>query len=109
MLAGVGKRTGLPGKAGTPNTRKTGHYKESEKECWAKAGAYTDKTIMALENCTLCRGTGWKLVPRADGAEGRVAVACDCGMEDRAPRGMEGPRIPKPYDNSHFKRYSPTL
>src|SRR5205807_1182120 len=39
---------------------------------------------MALENCTLCRGTGWKLVPRGDGAAGRVAVACDCGMEDRA-------------------------
>src|SRR5205809_547127 len=29
--------------------------------------------IMALENCTLCRGTGWKLVPRADGA-GKVAL-----------------------------------
>ena len=34
---------------------------------------------MALENCTLCRGTGWKLVPRPDGAAGSVAVACDCG------------------------------
>src|SRR6266516_2895316 len=32
---------------------------------------------MALESCTLCRGTGWKLVPRPDGAAGSVAVHCD--------------------------------
>lgn len=30
----------------------------------------------AHEDCELCRGTGWKLVPREDGA-GNVAVKCD--------------------------------
>jgi len=49
---------------------------------------------MALENCTLCRGTGWKLVPRGDGAAGSVAVACDCGMEERASGVMGRARIP---------------
>jgi DNA replication protein DnaC len=61
---------------------------------------------MALENCTLCRGTGWKLVQRADGAPGRVAVACDCGMEDRASRVMERARIPKRYEHCDFESYS---
>jgi DNA replication protein DnaC len=61
---------------------------------------------MALENCTLCRGTGWKLVPRADGAAGKVAVACDCGMQDRAVRVMERARIPKRYEHCDFQSYS---
>ncbi len=60
---------------------------------------------MALENCTLCRGTGWKLVARADGARGSVAVACDCGMEDRAVRVMERARIPKRYEHCDFESY----
>ncbi len=60
---------------------------------------------MALENCTLCRGTGWKLVPREDGAGGSVAVACDCGMEDRASRVMERARIPKRYEHCDFESY----
>jgi DNA replication protein DnaC len=60
---------------------------------------------MALENCTLCRGTGWKLVARADGARGSVAVACDCGMEDRAARVMERARIPKRYEHCDFESY----
>lgn len=61
---------------------------------------------MALENCTLCRGTGWKLVPRTDGAPGSVAVACDCGMQDRAARVMERARIPKRYEHCDFQSYS---
>src|SRR5216684_8761014 len=61
---------------------------------------------MALENCTLCRGTGWKLVPRADGAPGSVAVACDCGMQGRAVRVMERARIPKRYEHCDFESYS---
>jgi DNA replication protein DnaC len=61
---------------------------------------------MALENCTLCRGTGWKLVPRADGAAGKVAVACDCGMEARASLVMERARIPKRYEHCDFESYS---
>ena len=60
---------------------------------------------MALENCTLCRGTGWKLVARADGAPGSVAVACDCGMEERAVRVMERARIPKRYEHCDFESY----
>jgi DNA replication protein DnaC len=60
---------------------------------------------MALENCTLCRGTGWKLVPRSDGARGNVAVACDCGMEERATRVMDRARIPKRYEHCDFESY----
>ena len=60
---------------------------------------------MALENCTLCRGTGWKLVPRTDGTRGSVAVACDCGMEERATRVMERARIPKRYEHCDFESY----
>src|SRR3981189_601473 len=60
---------------------------------------------MALENCTLCRGTGWKLVPRSDGAAGTVAVACDCGMQDRASRVRERARIPKRYEHCDFESY----
>jgi len=59
---------------------------------------------MALENCTLCRGTGWKLVPREDGA-GNAAVACDCGMEKRASLVMERARIPKRYEHCDFESY----
>jgi DNA replication protein DnaC len=59
---------------------------------------------MALENCTMCRGTGWKMMPRADGA-GNVAVACDCGMEDRAARVVERARIPKRYEHCDFESY----
>jgi DNA replication protein DnaC len=60
---------------------------------------------MALENCLLCRGTGWKLVPRSDGAGGNFAVPCDCGMEQRAERGVERARIPKRYEHCDFESY----
>ena len=60
---------------------------------------------MALENCTLCRGTGWKLVPRADGQRGTVAVACDCGMEERSARVIERARVPKRYEHCDFESY----
>jgi DNA replication protein DnaC len=63
---------------------------------------------MALENCTLCRGTGWKMVPRADGA-GTHAVPCDCGMEERAARTMERARIPKRYEHCDFESYQTDL
>lgn len=69
-----------------------------------KPGLYKNG-VMALENCTLCRGTGWKLVPRADGAAGKVAVACDCGMQERAVRVMERARIPKRYEHCDFESY----
>lgn len=61
---------------------------------------------MALENCTLCRGTGWKLVPRPDGAAGSLAVPCDCGMQERAGRVIERARIPKRYEHCDFESYS---
>ena len=64
---------------------------------------------MALENCTLCRGTGWKLVPRADGAAGKVAVPCDCGMRERAGRVMERARIPKHYEQCDFESFETEL
>ena len=61
---------------------------------------------MALENCTLCRGTGWKLVPRPDCAAGSVAVACDCGMQDRSTRALDRAHIPKRYEHCDFESYS---
>jgi DNA replication protein DnaC len=60
---------------------------------------------MALENCSLCRGTGWKLVPRSDGTRGSVAVACDCGMEERAARVISRAHIPKRYEHCDFESY----
>jgi len=60
---------------------------------------------MALENCSLCRGTGWKLVPHPSGA-GKVAVGCDCGMQDRSERLIERARIPKRYEHCDFESYS---
>jgi DNA replication protein DnaC len=45
------------------------------------------------------------MVARADGAPGRVAVACDCGMEERALRVMERARIPKRYEHCDFESY----
>lgn len=64
---------------------------------------------MALENCSLCRGTGWKLVPRPDGAPGKVAIACDCGMEQRSERVIERARIPKRYEHCDFESYETDL
>lgn len=60
---------------------------------------------MPLENCQLCRGTGWKMIPRPDGS-GNVAVPCDCGMEQRASRILERARIPKRYEHCDFESYS---
>jgi len=85
-----GKRTGL----------KTGHYRIRNGIAGWKPALH-----MALENCTLCRGTGWKMVPRPDGAAGKVAVACDCGMEERASRAMERAKIPKRYEHCDFESY----
>ena len=45
-------------------------------------------------------------MPRADGAAGSVAVACDCGMQERAVRVMERARIPKRYEHCDFESYS---
>jgi DNA replication protein DnaC len=61
--------------------------------------------VMAIENCPLCQGTGWQLVPRKDGASGRVAVACNCGVQDRAERVFERARIPKRYEHCDFESF----
>ena len=68
---------------------------------WHKSQRY----MMAKENCVLCKGTGWKLVPRKNGAAGNVAVACECGMEERAGKVMERARIPKRYEHCDFESY----
>ncbi|MDQ1408117.1 MAG: replication protein DnaC [Acidobacteriaceae bacterium] len=60
---------------------------------------------MAIENCPLCRGTGWRLEQRVNGVPGTVATACDCGMEERAVRVMERARIPKRYEHCDFESY----
>src|SRR5208283_178027 len=59
---------------------------------------------MAKENCILCKGTGWKLMPRKDGA-GDVAIACECGTQQRAVRVLERARIPKRYEHCDFESY----
>jgi DNA replication protein DnaC len=61
---------------------------------------------MAREDCPLCKGTGWKLVARKDGLPGNVAVACECGMEERAEKVMERARIPKRYEHCDFESFS---
>lgn len=45
-------------------------------------------------------------MPRPDKAGGKVAVACDCGMQDRAERVVERARIPKRYEHCDFESYS---
>src|SRR5215472_15404098 len=60
---------------------------------------------MAREDCPLCKGTGWKLVPRKDRTPGQMAVACDCGMEERAERVIERARVPKRYEHCDFESY----
>src|SRR6201987_5348746 len=64
---------------------------------------------MAKEDCPVCRGTGWKLVPRKDGAPGNVAVVCECGMEERADIVMARARIPKRYEHCDFESYATDL
>jgi DNA replication protein DnaC len=60
---------------------------------------------MPSENCGLCKGTGWKLVARPDGAAGSMAVPCECGMQERATRVMERARVPKRYEHCDFQSY----
>src|SRR6202048_3497332 len=60
---------------------------------------------MAMENCPLCRGTGWRLGQRVNGAPSTVATACDCGTEEGALRVMERARIPKRYEHCDFESY----
>jgi DNA replication protein DnaC len=63
------------------------------------------KRIMPIDDCLLCRGTGWQMIPRRDGA-GLAAVPCDCGMVERASRIMDRARVPKRYEHCDFESYS---
>jgi len=67
------------------------------------------KEDMAREDCAVCKGTGWKLVPRKDGTPGQVAVACECGSEERAEIVMERARVPKRYEHCDFESYATDL
>jgi DNA replication protein DnaC len=49
------------------------------------------------------------MVARKDGTPGSVAVACECGMEERAGLVMERARIPKRYQHCDFESYSTDL
>ena len=64
---------------------------------------------MPREDCPQCRGTGWKMTPRTDGTRGEMAVACECGMEERAGKVMERARIPKRYEHCDFESYATDL
>lgn len=44
-------------------------------------------------------------MPRPGSVEGSVAVACDCGMNERAARVVERARIPKRYEHCDFESY----
>ena len=81
---------------------------------------------MAQPDCTLCGGTGWRLVDRVDAnqkAERVVergharpgassappkltwAVPCDCTGEDQAARAMAQARIPRRYEHCDFENF----
>jgi DNA replication protein DnaC len=61
---------------------------------------------MAREDCAHCRGTGWKMVARKDGAPGQVALPCECGMQERSGKVMERANIPKRYEHCDFESFS---
>jgi len=63
---------------------------------------------MPREDCPYCRGTGFKLIARKEGT-GNVAIACQCGMEERAEKVMERARIPKRYEHCDFESYATDL
>jgi DNA replication protein DnaC len=67
------------------------------------------RNTMPREDCPLCQGTGWKMIARKGGTPGRVAVGCECGMEERAERVMERARIPKRYEHCDFESYATDL
>ena len=56
-----------------------------------------------IARCVGERGGRWWREPTARRAN--VAVACDCGMEERAVRVMERARIPKRYEHCDFESY----
>jgi DNA replication protein DnaC len=85
---------------------------------------------MAQPDCTVCGGTGWRLVERVDanepaervverknaGSGGSVtpprftwAVPCDCTGGDRSTRALARARIPKRYEHCDFENFDTGL
>jgi DNA replication protein DnaC len=85
---------------------------------------------MAQTDCSLCNGTGWRLVERVDAnqkAERVVqrkdvisgasaappkltwAVPCDCTGEDRTSRALDRARIPRRYEHCDFENFDTEL
>ncbi len=76
---------------------------------------------MAREDCTVCGGTGWKVVERAtDGAQALSsdrpgasagdpkmvwAVPCDCTTGDRTERLLARARVPERYRHCDFDNF----
>ena len=49
------------------------------------------------------------MIPREDDTPSRVAVACECGIEERAERVMARARIPKRYEHCDFEIFATDL
>ena len=84
---------------------------------------------MALAECPLCGGTGWKMVEgdpplapaqaeagatcgersRTTQVARRVAVPCDCAQSDRAARILARARIPRRYEHCDFENFDTDL
>jgi DNA replication protein DnaC len=77
---------------------------------------------MAREDCPKCGGTGWKIVEGdtelpptlargteqqrgSSAAAARVAVACECVVNERAGRSLERARIPSRYEHCTFESF----
>ena len=55
------------------------------------------------EVCSVCDGSGMNIVEREDGS--RAARACQCRVDRRMQRALEGARIPALYRDSTFENY----
>jgi DNA replication protein DnaC len=74
---------------------------------------------MARSDCSICQGSGWKVVERdTEGARAVVsdrpgastgapkwAVPCDCTVDDRAGRTLARARVPERYRHCDFENY----
>jgi DNA replication protein DnaC len=49
------------------------------------------------------------MVARNDSVPGKVAVPCECGMEERAEKVMDRARIPKRYEHCDFESFAADL
>lgn len=58
---------------------------------------------MAEQECSLCGGTGWKIVERGGLS---AAVRCSCQSRDRSAEMLERARIPANYRNDRFENFS---